>query len=49
MMGVLSDRYDIVTAFYFLGAAALACAVALIFMRRWAFASARPQVSPTLP
>ena len=49
LMGVLSDRYGIVTAFYFLGVAALVCAVALVFMRRWAFASAIPHPSPTPP
>jgi len=49
IMGVLSDRYGIVSAFYVLGACALAWAVALVFMRRWAFASRAPQHSPTPP
>jgi MFS family permease len=41
VMGYLSDRHGIVPAFYLLGAGALACAIVLVFMRRWAFASAR--------
>jgi hypothetical protein len=48
-MGVLSDRYGIVSAFYVLGACALAWAVALVFMRRWAFAWRAPQHSATPP
>lgn len=49
IMGILSDRYGIVSAFYVLGACALAWAVALVFMRRWAFASSAPLPSPTPP
>jgi DHA1 family multidrug resistance protein-like MFS transporter len=37
IMGFLADRYGIVTGFYALGALALACAVAIAFLRRWAF------------
>jgi MFS family permease len=37
IMGFLADRYGIVEAFYAVGALALACAVAIGFMRRWAF------------
>jgi hypothetical protein len=36
-MGFLADRYGIVEAFYAVGALALACAIAIGFMRRWAF------------
>jgi MFS family permease len=49
IMGVLSDRYGIASAFYALGACALACAVAVAFMRRWAFASSGPARGLTLP
>jgi len=49
LMGFLSDRYGIVSAFYVLGVFALAWAVALIFMRRWAFGPAHPQHAPTPP
>lgn len=49
IMGVLSDRYGIASAFYALGACALACAVAVAFMRRWAFASGGAPRGPTLP
>jgi predicted MFS family arabinose efflux permease len=37
IMGLLADRYGIVTGFYVLGALALACAVAIAFLRHWAF------------
>ena len=37
VMGFLADRYGIVTGFYALGAFALACAVAIAFLRTWAF------------
>jgi MFS family permease len=37
IMGFLADRYGIVEAFYAVGALALACAIAIGFMRRWAF------------
>ena len=47
LMGFLSDRYGIVGGFYVLGACALAFAVALVFMRRWAFASSAPQHAST--
>ncbi len=37
VMGFLADRYSIVTGFYVLGAFALVCAVAIAFLRSWAF------------
>ena len=37
LMGFLADRYGIVTGFYVLGGFALACAVAIGFLRTWAF------------
>ncbi|HSA89802.1 MAG TPA: MFS transporter [Burkholderiales bacterium] len=37
VMGFLADRYGIVTGFYALGGFALLCAVAIAFLRRWAF------------
>jgi MFS family permease len=37
IMGFLADRYGIVTGFYVLGGLALACAVAIAFLRQWAF------------
>jgi MFS transporter, DHA1 family, multidrug resistance protein len=37
IMGFLADRYGIVTGFYVLGGLALACAVAIAFLRSWAF------------
>jgi MFS family permease len=37
IMGFLADRYGIVTGFYVLGGLALACAVAIAFLRTWAF------------
>jgi MFS transporter, DHA1 family, multidrug resistance protein len=37
VMGFLADRYGIVTGFYALGAFALLCALAIAFLRRWAF------------
>jgi MFS family permease len=37
LMGFLADRYGIVTGFYVLGALALACALAILWMRSWAF------------
>jgi MFS family permease len=37
LMGFLADRYGIVEAFYVVGLLALVCAVAIGFMRRWAF------------
>lgn len=49
LMGFLADRYGIVPAFYVLGACALAFAVALVFMRRWAFAAGLPRHAPTPP
>jgi MFS family permease len=49
IMGLLSDRYGIVTAFYVLGLCALVFAVALVYMRRWAFASLIPQHAATPP
>ena len=40
IMGVLADRYGLVTGFYVLGVLALACAVLIAWARRWAFAGA---------
>jgi MFS family permease len=40
LMGFLADRYGIVPAFYVLGILALACAVGIGRMRRWAFRQA---------
>jgi predicted MFS family arabinose efflux permease len=37
VMGFVSDRYGIVTGFYVLGGFALACALAIAFLRHWAF------------
>jgi MFS family permease len=37
LMGLLADRYGIVTGFYALGVFALACALAVGVLRRWAF------------
>jgi MFS family permease len=37
IMGLLADRYGIVAGFYLLGTLALAIAVAIGYMRRWAF------------
>ena len=37
IMGFVADRYGIVTGFYVLGALALTCAVAIAFLRNWAF------------
>jgi fucose permease len=37
IMGFLADRYGIVEAFYASGILALICAVAIGFMRPWAF------------
>jgi MFS family permease len=37
VMGFIADRYGIVQGFYALGAFALACALAVAWMRRWAF------------
>jgi predicted MFS family arabinose efflux permease len=37
IMGFLADRYGIVTGFYVIGLFALACAVAIVFLRHWAF------------
>ena len=37
IMGFLADRYGIVAAFYALGGLALACALLIAGMRRWAF------------
>ncbi|MCD6041634.1 MAG: integral rane efflux protein [Burkholderiales bacterium] len=37
IMGFLADRYGIVTGFYVLGALALTCAIAIAFLRHWAF------------
>jgi MFS family permease len=42
IMGVLKDRYGIVPAFYILGVIALAWALALLPMHRWAFRSGQP-------
>jgi MFS family permease len=40
LMGVLADRYGIVSAFYALGGLGLACAALIAWMRRWAFKEA---------
>jgi len=40
IMGVLADRYGLVTGFYVLGALALAFALAIAWARRWAFRAA---------
>jgi MFS family permease len=37
VMGFLADRYGIVTGFYVLGGFALVCALAIAFLRHWAF------------
>ena len=37
LMGFLADRYGIVTGFYVLGGFALLCAVAIAYLRSWAF------------
>jgi MFS family permease len=37
IMGLLADRYGLVTGFYVIGALALGCAIAIAGMRRWAF------------
>jgi len=37
LMGFLADRYGIVTGFYVLGSFALVCALAIAWMRQWAF------------
>jgi MFS family permease len=41
VMGFLADRYGIVTGFYVLGAFALVCALAIAWMRQWAFSGSR--------
>jgi predicted MFS family arabinose efflux permease len=40
LMGFLADRYGIVPAFYAMGGLALAFALLIAFMRRWAFTQA---------
>lgn len=42
LLGFLADRIGLVNGFYVLGALALATAIALGFMRRWAFSSRTP-------
>jgi MFS family permease len=37
IMGFLADRYGLVTGFYVLGGFALACAIAIAYLRHWAF------------
>jgi len=37
IMGLIADRYGIVAGFYVVGALALACTLAIAWMRRWAF------------
>ncbi|HUQ25459.1 MAG TPA: MFS transporter [Burkholderiales bacterium] len=39
IMGVVADRFGLVPGFYVLGVLALACALAIAWARRWAFAS----------
>lgn len=41
VMGFLADRFGIVAGFYAIGGFALACAIAIAFMRRWAFGGVR--------
>lgn len=41
VMGFLADRYGIVTGFYAIGGFALLCAVAIAFLRTWAFKEAK--------
>jgi len=41
VMGFVADRYGIVTGFHVIGAFALACALAIALMRRWAFSPRR--------
>jgi len=43
IMGLLADRYGIVSGFYVLGALALATVVFLAFLRQWAFTLAKPE------
>ena len=38
VMGFLADRYGLVAGFYVIGVLALACALAIAWARRWAFA-----------
>lgn len=49
VMGLLAEQYGIVNAFYVLGAGALACTLALVAIRRWAFSAAAPLRAPTPP
>jgi MFS family permease len=37
IMGFLADRYGIVTGFYVLACFALVCALAIAYLRHWAF------------
>jgi MFS transporter, DHA1 family, multidrug resistance protein len=37
LMGFLADRFGLVTGFYVLGGFALACALAIAYLRHWAF------------
>ena len=39
IMGYLADRHGLVTGFYAIGGLALACALAIAWMRGWAFGS----------
>jgi MFS family permease len=43
IMGLLADRYGIVSGFYVLGVLALATVVFLAFLRQWAFAGTNPE------
>jgi MFS family permease len=45
LMGFIADRYGIVTGFYALGMFALACALVVGLLRRWAFRQLSPAVS----
>jgi len=49
VMGLLAEQYGIVNAFYVLGAGALACTLALVAIRRWAFSATAPLRAPTPP
>jgi MFS family permease len=42
IMGFVADRHGIVTSFYVLGGVALACAIMVGLLRRWAFGASNP-------
>jgi MFS family permease len=49
LMGVFKDWLNIQTAFYIMGAIALLCGLALLPLRRWAFAEHEPSAQPEQP